>query len=356
VPAGSRVVCVTDGRLWRGPGWGDADLDPAVARAMLGRGLMELTGAGDPSAALIAIIPAVSDPSQRYAIKVNAVNPTLPSHPVVVGALVELLVAAGASATSIVVFDREDGELERAGFVVGDGPAAAVRGTDHEPDGYGEPVPLTDATVRPARLLDAVDHVINVPVLKQHEMTGMTGALKNHFGSIDRPQSLHGRARDCSPGIAEVAALPAIRDKTRLVVMDAAFATYRGGLMGAPEVAPLTLALGIDPVAVDTVGQEIVNARRARDGLDPLVARHLLDAAARGLGVADLARIDRVDVTLAPVVERLPPAPATSCGCGTAVGSRQGGARLGAAALGAAAVGLALRRRNAVRRGRRDAR
>jgi uncharacterized protein (DUF362 family) len=341
-PGPSRVVCVSDGRLWSGPGWADADLDPAVARTMLERGLQELTGAADALDALAALIPDLGDPAQRYAIKVNAISALLPSHPTVVNALTALLVEAGARPENIVVFDREDGELAHVGYAVGQGATALVRGTDHEPAGYGEPVALTDAMVRVTRLLDAADHVINLPVLKHHEMTGITVALKNHFGSVDRPALLHGRARDCCPGIADVNALPQVRDKTRLVLVDAAFITYRSGLAGAPDAAPMRLLLSTDPVAADAVGQEEINARRVHDGLDPVVARHLLDAAARGLGTADLGLVDRVDVALAPVVERHPPpeSPATACGC-AAGGGAGGAAGLGAAGLGAAALGAA---------------
>jgi hypothetical protein len=70
-----------------------------------------------------------------------------------------------------------------------------------------------------------------------------------------------------------------------------------------------------------------------------VAARHLLDAAARGLGTTDLALIDRVDVTLAPVAERPTPTstPTTACGCSPVSGP--GSARGSTVALGVAALG-----------------
>jgi uncharacterized protein (DUF362 family) len=68
-------------------------------------------------------------------------------------------------------------------------------------------------------LTTQVDGVLNLPILKQHMLAGMTGALKNNFGCIHNPNKMH--LDNCDPYIAEVNAVPAIRDKQRLVIMDA---------------------------------------------------------------------------------------------------------------------------------------
>ena len=50
--------------------------------------------------------------------------------------------------------------------------------------------------------------------------------------------------------LAELNALPAIRDKTRLAVVDALFGTYESGLYGRPDFSPMTLIVASVPVIV----------------------------------------------------------------------------------------------------------
>jgi uncharacterized protein (DUF362 family) len=332
--AQSRVVTVTDGQAWQGAGWADADLDPAVVKDMIVRALSELTDQPDASAALTALIPQIADPNQRYGIKVNCVNADLPSHPVVVFSLIELLTAAGASRENIVVYDRTDYELAKCGFFIG----PTVYGSDHSGVGYNDEfLEFTTGAVKLSKILtDRIDHLINVPVLKNHTMAGVTLSLKNHFGSTTRPDSLHGEKNDCSPGIAELNARPEIRDITRLVLIDALFGNYKTGLYGKPDYAPMSIIAATDPVAADTIGQQLINTRRAQDSLEPIDAPHIRDAAGMSLGTNDPANIDHRQVLLDPVVEKPKPWEKDS-GCSTASGK--------SLAL-AAAVALALRHKN----------
>jgi uncharacterized protein (DUF362 family) len=164
---------------------------------------------------------------------------------------------------------------------------------------------LSEASVKLSRILtERIDDLISLPVLKNHQMAGVTLSMKNHFGSIDRPMLLHGRERDCSPGIAELNAQPAIRDRTRLVIIDAMFGTYSSGLGARPDFAPMSLIVATDPVAADSLGQKMINARRVRKGLDPLDARHLHDAAGLGLGVSSTSGIEEVELLVNPAPEK----------------------------------------------------
>jgi uncharacterized protein (DUF362 family) len=323
----SRVITVTDGQAWKGPGWTDADLDPEIIKSMITRALTDLTGQSD---ALKALIPQIEDPNQRYGIKVNCVNPDLPSHPAVVAALIDLLTAAGASRENIIVYDRTDYELARCGFSVG----PTVYGSDKSGVGYNdELLVFTTGAVKLSKILtDRIDHLINVPVLKNHTMAGVTLSLKNHFGSTTRPDSLHGVNNDCSPGIAELNARPEIRDITRLVLIDALFGNYKTGLYGKPDYAPMSLIAATDPVAADTIGQQMINTRRAQDKLDPIDAKHIRDAAGMSLGTNDPAQIDHQQALLNPVVEKPKPWKKDS-GCTTAGGAGTGLALAAAAAL-----------------------
>jgi uncharacterized protein (DUF362 family) len=315
--AQSRVVTVTDGLAWTGADWTDADLDQSIVKDMIARALVELTDQPDAASALAALIPQIADPNQRYGIKVNCVNADLPSHPAVVAALIDLLTSAGASREKIIVYDRTDYELAKCGFSIGPG----VYGSDHSGVGYNDEfLEFTTGAVKLSKILtDRIDHLINVPVLKNHTMAGVTLSLKNHFGSTTRPDSLHGKKNDCSPGIAELNARPEIRDITRLVLIDALFGNYKTGLYGKPDYAPMSLIAATDPVAADTVGQQLINTRRAQDSLDPIDAKHIRDAAGLALGTNDPANIDHRQVLLNPVVENPKPWQKDS-GCSTASG------------------------------------
>ncbi|MBN2493344.1 MAG: DUF362 domain-containing protein [Deltaproteobacteria bacterium] len=302
-PAGrSRVVVVRDGRAWTGRGWTDTDLDAGRVEAMIARALRELVGLDDEIEALRILLPDLVD--ARVAIKVNCVNRALPTHPRFTDALAALITRAGAQASQLLVYDRSDHELARCGYALGQGERMRVVGCDHAGYGYEQEIALGEAALRLGRIATEADHLLSAPVLKQHEMAGVTLSLKNHFGSIDHPELLHGRDRQCSPGIAELNACEALRSRSRLALVDALFGSFASGLAGEPDFAPMAVIASVDPVAADAVGQALINARREEQGLGPVDAVHLRDAQAAGLGCCDLERIERIEIELAPVEEQ----------------------------------------------------
>ena len=44
--------------------------------------------------------------------------------------------------------------------------------------------------------------VINLPILKDHELAGITFSMKNMYGVVDKPFALH--ANGCNPGVADL--------------------------------------------------------------------------------------------------------------------------------------------------------
>ena len=56
--------------------------------------------------------------------------------------------------------------------------------------------------------------VINMPILKDHRMAGVTFAMKNMYGVVDRPSTLH--ANNCNPGVADLNCIPVIRSQGAL--------------------------------------------------------------------------------------------------------------------------------------------
>ncbi len=145
--------------------------------------------------------------------------------------------------------------------------------------------------------------IINVPFLKAHRIAGMTGSLKNlSHGLIRRPALYH--ANQCCPYIPDIVALPAVRNKLRLNVINALRIVYdtRPEAPRDPVDVASTLVMSTDPVAADTIGQTVLDAMRLEKDLKPitpepgLVLQHRL-AVEKGLGINNLEYIDLVRPT-----------------------------------------------------------
>jgi hypothetical protein len=142
--------------------------------------------------------------------------------------------------------------------------------------------------------------ILNVPFLKAHRIAGMTGCLKNlSHGLIRRPALYHDN--QCCPCIPDVVAMPVIRDKLRLNVVNALRIIYdtRPDAARDPVDIASALVISTDPVAADTIGQTVLDAMRREKALAPvtpepgMVLQHRL-AAAKGLGFNNLELIDLV--------------------------------------------------------------
>jgi hypothetical protein len=106
--------------------------------------------------------------------------------------------------------------------------------------------------------------VINLPILKDHSWRGVTFAMKNMYGVVDRPQDLH--AGGCNPGVADLNCIPVIREKVRFTIGDAMSSVCDGGPGFHPERLwyPNALMIGEDRVAArsDRVADDRAQARR----------------------------------------------------------------------------------------------
>ncbi len=281
----SRVVVVRHAGACSDPDNIAAD----AVKQMLDAAIVELTGIGDAQEAWRTLF----DPTERIAIKVNTISHYTTSVPLAY-AVAEKLQAIGVVAENIVIFDRTTGELQRAGYIINeDGPGVRCRATGN----YREPREVAGTTQRLSDILLDCDALINLPLLKQHGFAGMSLAMKNHYGSIDRPSAIH--FDNCAPGIAALNALPEIRDRTRLIIGDVLRMcpfTWDQAVVGN------TLLMSFDPVAHDYVGMQILTDWLSANGDNPArvtgQARHLATAAALGLGTDDPAHIDWRELTL----------------------------------------------------------
>jgi uncharacterized protein (DUF362 family) len=263
--------------------------------AMLDRGMMYVFGTDSPEQAW----KQVASPQDVVALKVNCICRHLSSNPVVSYALAQRLLDIGVPPQNILIFDRTSRELTGAGYeLVKSGTAKPYcYGTDGD---YSETFTCEAFSGKLSNLLvQKATVLINVPVLKTHGASQVTLALKNHFGTVHNPGACH---RNIDMTIPSINATEPVKTKTRLAVLDATRACFAGGPSPPPGSmwAFKGVAVATDPVALDFVGNRIINNHRASMNLGPIsknpegVATHLLNAARMGLGHASEAEIDLV--------------------------------------------------------------
>jgi uncharacterized protein (DUF362 family) len=296
-PSRSRVVMVTCPALAR-PG---VAFERAALRRMLDQGLRRLAGTADARAALAKWVR----PVDTVGLKVNCLAGRHMSTRVeLVEELVSLLGATGLPRKNVLVFDRSDLDLRHGGFEVRVGGSDyRVLGNDRA--GFEEDLTLLPSGAsRLARVATQQASVlVNVPVLKDHGLAGVSGCLKNNFGLVHNPNKYH--LNGCHPHVAEVNALPVVTRKQRLVVCDALRVQADGGPAYHPAAAlPVgALLLATDPVALDVIAWELLEELRSRRKLPTLTADkrrpvHIAGAARAGLGVGERAKIELVKLTV----------------------------------------------------------
>ena len=278
-------------------------IDGKAVTEMVEAGMTKLTGCPDAKTAWKAFFKS----EDVVAIKVNCLGaPELNSHPQVVVPIVKGLRSLGIPEERIIIYDRLTSELATAGFPVNTNGSGVrcygsdVSGYDSEPTEAGTVGACFSLIV--SQLCTAI---INVPLLRDHDLAGVTISLKNHFGSINNPNKLH--EHRCTPQVADVNLAPQIRNKQRLIICDALLVTYDGG----PALKPNTsvpyggILLSTDPVALDAVGWEIIEGLRrqnnlpslAKEGREPKYIAVAADANHR-LGISDLTKIPRQEISL----------------------------------------------------------
>jgi uncharacterized protein (DUF362 family)/Pyruvate/2-oxoacid:ferredoxin oxidoreductase delta subunit len=155
-------------------------------------------------------------------------------------------------------------------------------------------------------VLDA-DGIINLPKLKTHELTRMTGAVKNCFGCVPMlvKSDCHARFPDVyifSQMLADVAAFV----RPRLHIMDAVEAMEGNGPQSGTPKKLGVLLVSADPVALDTIACKLI-------GLDPAYVPTIAAAEKNGLGCADGSMIRLVGDAIEPLIDpsfdvvRMPP-------------------------------------------------
>ena len=103
--------------------------------------------------------------------------------------------------------------------------------------------------------------LISMPALKGHWLTGIGTVIKNYIMYSGRPSNYH---EEKSAKLGEIWLIPEVKDKTRLVLVDAIHPLCDKGPQPDPRYkwAYNGLIAGRDPVAVETVCLRILTKKR----------------------------------------------------------------------------------------------
>jgi uncharacterized protein (DUF362 family) len=296
--AKSRVVVARDAQL-RGSG---TAVDSTRLLALVDRAMVALFANAEN---VNTAWRRIAGPDDTVSLKVNTLGGRgIATSIALVEAVCERLQQAGVKAPNIIVWDRDSDEMERAGFHIAvGGNRVQCYGTDRV--GYEDEISewgsvgslLSKILTRSSSVL------INLPVLKDHDGAGVTLALKNMYGAIHNPNKYH--PNGCDPFVADLNMLPEIRSRLKLVICDATTAMYEGGPGFKPEHCwrANALLLSQDPVALDYVGWQTIERKRAEMKLKTLEAegrppRYIATAADQEhrLGHCDPNRIAAVEI------------------------------------------------------------
>lgn len=225
----------------------------------------------------------------------------------VIGAVAAGLRKSGIADKNIVVWDRSEEEMKEAGLTIQSDPGSmrfiANKVSRRDAGDYAAATyPVGSQSSRVSRILAEVcTSMINIAVPKTHGGAVFTCSLKNHYGTVDNPNRMHGN--NCTnPGIPEVNAIPIIRQKQKLIVGDALLiVTESGPRWDRRFIRPFGgVLIGTDPVAVDAVALDILDGLRKADGMEPIAPRvpHIALAEQLGLGKSRLADIDLVTINV----------------------------------------------------------
>jgi hypothetical protein len=284
----ARIIRVESSNVWRG----DAR-NPEVVSQMVTRGVMGLTGEAKPEAAWAHFFT----PGTRVGLKINLLGrPLIYTPREITDTLTAAAIAADVKPDEVIVWDRHRDHFEPTVYKFGKGRFGERIESGGRYDsakvlrGSGGAAPIDTIASQ------ATDITINLPVLKDHNSSGVTMALKNiAFGCYDH----HRRAHDgsCDPYIAEAYQHYLSVTRVPLIVLDATEACYDDGPQPGDRSRMWrenAIYVATDPVALDVVTRNIILEKRRAAGLSDKMSqsRHIETAAAKGLGVGDPSRID----------------------------------------------------------------
>jgi uncharacterized protein (DUF362 family) len=247
----------------------DGSYDDNFMTGMLDKGITKVTGAGNPAEAWQSLFTK----NDIIGIKVNTLAGKMFSTRVeLVKGVVNVLIKAGFDENKIIIFDRSTDELLSSGYKINN-TKSGVRCFGSNPDGGGYSdnfIVFGEIGSRPSRILESCTAIINVPLLKDHGIAGITCALKNYLGTIDNPQKYHLNCGD--PFIADLCASDEIKKRNRLTICDGLTAQYHRGPAFEKDYSwnYNSILMCRDPVALDSYVLDLIEKKREEKNLPSL--------------------------------------------------------------------------------------
>jgi uncharacterized protein (DUF362 family) len=274
------------------------------AKAMLTRVMTELTGKAD----LVEAVKLFVHPADKVCVKLNGIAmSTMSTNKELVLPFIDAMIASGVPAANITVLEQYPSFLMGTRVSAANVPAGVQVSVHNNEDATMDArlIPGTGVSTKFVRVLTESTALVNFGLVKDHSICGYTGALKNMtHGCTINPHDFH--LHQASPQIAMLAAQDVIKSRMRLHIIDAFKVIYHGGPKDKfPQYRTPYEAVfaSSDPVAVDRIGWEVVEAHRAKNNMQTLTAQgrepsYIQAAADLGLGIADRARIRLREITI----------------------------------------------------------
>jgi uncharacterized protein (DUF362 family) len=252
-----------------------ANVNRELVKRMLASGMTTLTGDARPEDAWARFI----SPKDVVGIKVNCSGaPQIRSTPEVVAGIAENLITVGVPAKQIWVYERFDNQLQSVGYgkYLPEGvniyavETARSSILNYDPKMYVETSFFGEDDTRSnvARLVsETLTKIVNVPNLKEHQASGVTGCLKNiAYGNYSNVARSHRSEKtNTKTFIGVLAAAEPVRSRVVLNIMDGLRGVWHAGPfseMPKFRFYPKQLMFGTDPVAMDHKLIEVIEEKR----------------------------------------------------------------------------------------------
>ncbi len=252
-----------------------------VVREMMARGMRELTG----EAREIDAWRRFFEPSDIVGIKVNCGgHPWVVSSHEIVAETVRNLITVGVKPSQIYVYERFQNQLDAVHYaphlpaglqiVAAERANRNIDNTGYDPATYVEADFFGEEDTRSNMMRLVSEHltkIINIPNMKDHGATGVTGCLKNiAYGSFSNVARTHQRGKSHTLSfVGTLAGVEPLRSRTVLQIMDGLRGVWHGGPFARGRryvFYPKQIMFGTDPVAIDRLLLDIIDDKRKAEG------------------------------------------------------------------------------------------
>ncbi len=308
-------------------------VDVPAVQAMIARGMTTLTGDKDPRDSWARFF----DAQDFVGIKINCSGaPGAMSMPEVVAEIVSNLMRVGVKPTNMVIHERGGGQILQAHYErfvpAGVRVESANTWLGFDPDVYVEANFFGEDDTRSYLLRMVTEQftkIINVPNMKDHGASGVTGCLKNiAYGEFNNVARSHYKSQtETLTFIGTLAQVEPLRSRTVLNIMDGLRGVWHAGPFSRDKryrFYPKQMKFGTDPVAIDRFLIDVIDNKRKQEGAisvwerdmkyfssklddwqaNPNVNRfirepgHIEYASKLGLGVYDTNKIHHTEITV----------------------------------------------------------